>query len=136
MLVLVDDFVGTGNQATEAWESIQGVINDGNQMVLAVLCGTAEGIQRVEDATRGRLNVVCNTTLGENRKIFSKFNSTFTPEEKTILRSYCSRAGSQPEGYGNCQLALVFYYRAPNNVISILRTQNAKWKKGLFVRNF
>jgi len=133
MLVFVDDFIGTGDQALKLWEKIQGVINEENQVYLMVLCATDNGIRHVEEGTRGRLSVVYNTVLHEDSKLFSDSNIKFTSEEKAILRDYCMKAGSDPEGYGKSQLALIFYYRAPDNVISILRC-DTKWK-GLFPRN-
>ena len=133
MLVFIDDLIGTGDEAIEAWEDVQGVINEENPVYLAVLCATEEGIRRVDDETRGRVSVVSNTSLLDDRKMFSDFNFAFTPQEKAILRTYCQKAGSEPEGYGGCQLAVIFYYRAPDNCISILRSNN-EWK-GLFPRN-
>ncbi len=134
MLVFVDDLIGTGNQFVDAWLNLQGVINEENEVYVAVICATEDGIEKVERETEGRVNVVCNRRLGERDKIFSESNPDFTSQEKEIIKSYCTDAGSDPEGYGNCQLGLIFYYRAPNNAISILRCNNRRWK-GLFVRD-
>ncbi len=134
MLVFVDDLVGTGNQFIDAWMNLQGVINEENEVYVGVICATEGGIERIERETDGRVNVVCNRTLGEDDKIFSNTNPNFTAQEKGIIRRYCIAAGSEPEGFGNCQLSLIFHYRAPNNVISILRSNNQRWK-GLFVRD-
>ena len=70
----------------------------------------------------------------DNDKFLSAQNMNYTDEEKNRIMSYCQRAREYPIGYGNCQSNIIFYYRAPNNVISILRANNDNWQ-GLFIRH-
>jgi len=131
-LYFLEDFIGTGNQTLYIWDKIADFVPPNNDLYLLVIVGHEEGIKRVVEKLP--LEVVCNRTIYENEKIFSDANNTFSDDEKRRIREYCNRAGEWPEGYGRCQSNVVFYYRAPNNTISILRANNPKWK-GLFIRN-
>lgn len=122
-LFFIEDFVGSGDSTLKIWESISDIHQD--NLFLLVITGHKEGIDRIERELP--LKVVCNRVIFEDRKMFSDSNRLFTNDEKQKIREYCERAGEFPEGYGGCQSNVVFYYRAPNNTISILR-------KGLFPR--
>jgi len=128
----IDDFIGTGNHVITMWQNIGHLVPEDSEALLLVLTGYKEGIDAVERNTR--LEVVCNKVLSEENKVFSSSNPMFDEEEKRILKSYCETAGSLPEGYGCMQSTVIFYYRAPNNTISILRCISPSWK-GLFPRN-
>jgi hypothetical protein len=130
--VFVDDFVGSGKQAVETWKNIVGLVNPHHEVVLAVHVAFQEGLDYIQRETP--LQVVCNRILTNVNKIFSSANSPFTADEKTALADYCNLAGEFPAGYQNMQANVVFYYRAPNNCISILRCNSRRWK-GLFLRN-
>jgi hypothetical protein len=124
--------VGSGNQAVETWRNIVGLTNPEHQCVLAVHAAFQEGVDYVHQETR--LQVLSNRIMTEADKIFSSQNSTFTSYEKKRLLAYCRRAGEFPDGYRSMQSNIVFYHRSPNNCISILRSNNSRWR-GLFVRN-
>lgn len=128
----VEDFVGTGNSAVEIWETIRDFVpNHENAYLLLYVCHD-EGKRKIESETP--LQVFSNRILYENDEIFSPHNTFFATSEKERLRAHCERAGSEPEGYGACQSNAIFYYRAPNNCISILRCNTRNWR-GLFIRN-
>jgi hypothetical protein len=132
--VLIDDFVGTGRQALERWENIQSFFyeKDVGEVFLSVLIGYEEAIRKIEEKTN--MTVIANQRLSPNDKIFSLNNKIFSPQEKVILREYCRNTGDLwPEGHGECQSNVVFFYRSPNNTISIIRCDMPKWK-GLFLR--
>ncbi|MFQ5821915.1 MAG: hypothetical protein ACE5I5_18150 [Candidatus Heimdallarchaeota archaeon] len=129
--VFVDDFIGTGTQAINIWNNIGGFLTEVEDVFLSVIVGFDEGIKNVERETP--MKVIVNRRLFEEAKIFSLSNRVFTPDEKIVLRDYCERAGSWPEGYGGCQSIIVFSHRAPNNTISILRCDTPNWR-GLFAR--
>lgn len=129
--IFVDDIVGSGEQAINTWQNIAWALNPKQNTVLAVHVAFQEGIDRIQSETR--LQVVCLRYLLESDKVFSPQNVCFTnPEKETLLR-YCYAAGDSPKGYKELQANVVFYYRAPDNAISILRSTNPNWK-GLFAR--
>jgi hypothetical protein len=130
--VFVDDFVGTGNTVIKNWENLQGFLTNAQELCLLVLVAYEEGIRKIEQFSN--LNIITNRRLSVNEKIFSDSCTLFTREEKEILRHYCGISRDHwPEGYGGCQSIIVFFHRAPNNTISILRCNTPSWK-GLFPR--
>jgi hypothetical protein len=130
--VFVDDFIGTGNTVIKYWENLQGFLTNAQEVCLLVLAAYEEGIEKIEQFSS--LNIITNRRLSVNEKIFSESCTLFTREEKEILKHYCEISGnSWPEGYGECQSTIVFFHRAPNNTISILRCNTPSWK-GLFPR--
>jgi len=130
--VFINDFVGSGKQAVETWENVQGFVSEKHAVYLIVMAAYQEGMKRINEKTR--LRVVANRTLGDESKVFSERNPAFSLSEKTILSGYCQRAGGVTQGYGGIQSLIIFHYRAPNNSIPILWCNNRRWK-GLFVRN-
>jgi len=128
----VEDFAGTGNAIVDIWETVRDFVPNHENVYLLLCVAHDEGTRKIKQETP--LEVVSNKILYEGDKILSHSNANFTNEEKQKLRTYCERAGSEPEGYGTCQSNIIFFYRAPNNSISILRCNNRNWK-GLFIRN-
>ena len=129
--ILVDDFVGSGDQAVATWKNIVGLLNSKQRPILAVHVAFKEGIDHILAETR--LRVVFNTLLSESNKVFSPENKVLTTTEKEKLLKYCYLADEYPEGYGKMQANISFYYRAPDNCISVLCSNNPRWK-GLFPR--
>lgn len=127
----LEDFIGTGSETFKIWKKVADYVPSEDNLYLLVLTGYAEAIARIEEKLP--LQVVCNRVIHENEKPLHDSNDLFLNEEKTKIRSYCEQAGSLPLGFGDCQSNVIFFYRAPDNVISILRC-NTSWK-GLFVRN-
>jgi len=130
-LFFVEDFIGTGDSTFKIWKKISDIHQE--DLYLLVITGHQEGIDRIENELP--ITVICNRIITDNRKWFSNSNTTFSAQEKSKIKEYCNFAGSQPEGYKQCQSNVVFFYRAPNDIISILRCNNSNWK-GLFIRNF
>jgi len=128
----LEDFIGTGNQSIEMWNKVSEFVPPDNNLILFVINGHEEGIERVQNETP--LEVICNRLIYDNQKVFSDGNETFSELEKRKIRQYCERVKTWPEGYGGCQSNVVFYYRAPNNTISIIRSSSPNWD-GLFIRN-
>lgn len=126
-LVFVDDFIGTGNQAIETWDSLRQIpFPRESQSFLLTLVAFDTAIQRVEENTA--LRVITPRILSEEDRVFSPTNTTFSDAEKSILREHCENVGHWPTGYGDCQTLIVFHYRIPNNAISILRSETSDWK--------
>lgn len=125
-LVFVDDLIGTGNQAIEAWDLIGEIPFPRNSEVfLVTLAGFDRAITQVSEKTD--LRIITPRMLSDEDRIFSQTNTCFDDNEKKVLREYCENVGPWPEGFGNSQSLVVFYYRIPNNTISVLRCQDENW---------
>lgn len=132
LFFFMEDFIGTGDSTFKIWEKVSDYVPSDKNLFLLVITGHQEAINRIE--ANLPLKVLSNRAIHDDTKIFSDLNTLFSRDEKTKIREYCQRAGSEPEGYGKSQSNVVFYYRAPDNIISILRSNNPNWK-GLFIRN-
>lgn len=126
-LVFVDDFIGTGSQAIETWERLREIpFPRGARTFLLTLVAFDEAIDKVTGETD--LQVITPRILSEEDRIFSSMNVSFTNAEKNILMAYCERVGQSPVGFRNCQALVVFHYKSPDNVISVLRGKTEDWK--------
>jgi hypothetical protein len=134
-LVFITDFIGSGKQVIDTWKNILWAISPDNEHILLSICGYVRGIQRIEKEYGGQLTVITNRRYGDECRIFSDENSIFSPNEKTVLKSLCDRIDDYPSGFQDTQSITVFYFRCPNNVISILRANNPPNWVGLFKRH-
>lgn len=124
--VFIDDFIGTGSQAIETWDRLREIpFPRGSRVFLLTLVGFDRAIDEVTEKTD--LQVITPRILSEEDRIFSPENTIFDNMEKNILRRYCERVGQAPMGFGNCQALVVFNYKSPDNIISILRGQTESW---------
>lgn len=127
----IEDFAGTGDSTIQLWNEIRDFVPNPDNVYL-LLCVTHDEARR-RIASDTPLTIIPNKVLFNADKILSPQNTFFSNDEKNKLRAYCEKAGSEPLGYGDSQSNVVFFYRAPNNIISILRANNNNWK-GLFLR--
>jgi hypothetical protein len=136
-LFFIDDFIGTGDNAIKVWTSVKRFLpkqTNTENLYLLVIAAHEEGKRAVE--TKTPLKVIPNNIVFENQKILSVNNTYFSTDQRKTIQKYCGRAATgtvKAQGYGCCQSNVVFHYRAPNNVISML-ISNGEWK-GLFMRN-
>jgi len=136
VFVFLDDFIGTGGQAMNIWDGRHSAsLPPKCQSYLLIPIAFSEGITNLNNTAGSRLIVVPHTTLNDQNKCFSTANSIFSQDEKEVLHKYCQRTGDRwPDGFGNIQALVVFYYRAPNDTISILRADPSSSLRGLFPR--
>lgn len=132
-LVFLTDFIGSGKQVCDLWKDILWTISPDNEHILLSICAFEEGINKIQQETEDKLCTITCRRYTNRNKIFSDENNNFTAEQKNILRRFCEQAGEFPTGFGDVQAATAFYFRCPNDSISILRANNADWK-GLFKR--
>lgn len=132
-VVLIDDFIGTGHQAHEAWDGQFGELLAGiGNVYLIVVVGCNTSIREVSNNTG--MNVVSHVSLDDRDNVFHKRCRCFSTAEKERILSYCKRANdNEPKGRGDCGLMVVFAHTCPNNSIPILHVANSKWE-GLFRR--
>ncbi len=120
LVVFMDDFVGSGKQATDAWEgSVSQVVPDYIPLYLAVVAAFKDGIRRIE--TKTPLHVLSVHTLGPRYQFLESAFRWLSNSEKTAIRTYCKRAGNCPMGFGDLGLLVSFAYGTPNNTISVIR---------------
>ena len=133
-VVLLDDFVGTGKQVSEAWaEPFSELLAGVGNVYLIVVAARRAGRERIQNETE--LMVHFGHELIESDNLFSDECLHFTAEEKASLRRYCKKANKkEPAGFGDCGLLVVFAHRCPNDSVAVLHESNRKWK-GLFPRN-
>ena len=125
-LVFIDDFIGTGNQAIDTWERIREIpFPRDSEVFLVTLAGFDTAIRNVSERTE--LRVITPRLLTDEDRIFSTANEAFSEDEKRIIRAKCENVPPYPQGYENTQSLIVFYYRTPDNTISILRCRNEHW---------
>jgi hypothetical protein len=137
VVVLVDDFSGTGDQVCNAWNdpetSFGALLADVGKVYLVLVAATADARQRISQETS--LSVIPAHELLEFDNIFSNICTHFTDADRARLLHYGRIADRQnPKGRGECGLVIVFQHRPPNNSIPVLHAVNARWT-GLFPRH-
>jgi len=132
-VVLVDDFVGTGEQACDAWSKQFGeLLTEVGRVYLVVVAACRRALTRVAEETD--LEVVPHLEFTEAYNVFAAQCRRFDAAEKGALLDYCRRADQQePRGKGDCGLLVVFAHTCPNNSIPVLHRSNRAWE-GLFRR--
>jgi len=131
-VVFVDDFSGTGDQATLAWGELQELLPGNPKSYLVLVAASTIARRRIERDTG--LKVVCHIELGDDSDIFGKECKYFSTDDKKDLLNYCTRADPKaPKGKGDSGFVIVFSHTCPNNSIPILHVRNKRWE-GLFRR--
>jgi hypothetical protein len=137
VVVLLDDFSGTGTQACDAWndpETSYGALLAGVGKVYLILVAASKDARRKILAETGMSPVPAHY-LHESDNVFSDKCRHFTMKDRARLLHYCKIADKHdPKGFGDCGFVVVFQHRPPNNTIPILHADHSKWT-GLFPRN-
>jgi hypothetical protein len=137
--VFIDDFCGSGSQATLYLKQLVENIKFENQAIevnYLMLFGTEFGIKEVRKL--GVFNAVeAVFTIDETFKTFSVDSRYFKvlPDE-TIDREfsrdtalkYGTSLFNPPLGYGNCELLLGLYHNTPDNSLPIFWSEENEWK--------
>jgi hypothetical protein len=147
-LVLVDDLLGSGDQASDFLNNLDTKVGDllrkhETKVVFIALCGFAAAQRRVADAI-DRLVLpielhICDT-LGEDDRCFSEQSRIFPDageraEALGIAESVGKRLQRrQPLGYRNVQGTVVFEDSCPNSTLPILWDSRGNWRP-LFPRH-
>ena len=134
-VVFIDDFAGTGEQATDAWtENIEELLPVSPPKVFLILVAASmSAIDRVNSETG--LTVMPYIELTEQDNLFSTSCNHFSDEDKETVLKYCAIANHiYPKGRGNCGFVIAFFHTCPNNSIPILHMDHQNWH-GLFRRH-
>lgn len=137
--IFIDDFCGSGSQATDYLKSTVENIKFENPAIevnYLMLFGTENGINVVRN-----LNIF-NTveavfTIDETFKTFSDDSRYFKilPDEiinkdfsKNTALKYGMNLFNPPLGYGNCELMLGLYHNTPDNSLPIFWSEQNEWQ--------
>jgi hypothetical protein len=137
VVVLLDDFSGTGKQVCDAWNdpatSFGSLLAGAGKVYLIVVAASKAARKRISHETD-----ICPLPaheLDDSDNVFSDQCKHFTKTDRVKLLQYCKRADRKhPQGFGGCGFVVVFQHRSPNNSIPILHADHANWT-GLFPRH-
>lgn len=137
VVVLLDDFSGTGSQVCDAWndpETSFGALLAGvGTVYLIVVAASHKAMKRIKDETS--IELVPAHQLREADNIFSDDCVHFSKVDRSRLLHYGKIADkARPMGFGDSGFVVVFQHRAPNNTIPILHADHERWT-GLFPRH-
>jgi hypothetical protein len=134
-IVLVDDIISTGRQATDEiqrlreWLTPLGVKN----IFLLSAVGMKEGIKKVEDDTGAYVFSAFEYDINDTVNSFdSEFYSGLEFGQRNLLKERLEYYGricnpKSPLGYGNVGGLIVFYYNTPNSTIPHVWTTLNSW---------
>lgn len=136
-VVLIDDFSGTGKQVCDAWNSAElsfgELVAGAGKVYLVVVAATKTARDKITEETP--LSVCYGHLLTDKDNVFSEKCNHYTKPEKARILHYNEKADpSNPKGFGDSGLMVVFCHRCPNNSVPFLRNQNETWT-GLFPRH-
>jgi len=137
VVVLLDDFSGTGTQVCDAWNNPQtsfGALLAGvGKVYLIVVAASKVAKKKISSETE--ICLFPAHELRESDNVFSELCTHFTREDRAKLARYGEIANRKfPRGFGDSGFVVVFQHRSPNNTIPILHADHSKWT-GLFPRH-
>ena len=137
-VVLMDDFVGTGDQLCCDLRSLTDLVGVEQRVHVFVLGGMKKGLERVKSQCRdsfgARASVRCMSGNDSPESPFESETKLFgSASEAEETRVIVKEFGGQLEpraamGYGECCALMVFHRGIPNNAPAIL------WSRGRVVR--
>lgn len=133
-VVFLDDFCGSGRQATKYSKGVVEKLKTSAPNVETryhVLFATSHGLEKVRKESFDVSSSVCELdpsfkSLSEESRYFRR-----APEDidRTFAREMCAKYGKEieptsPLGFGNCELLIGFEHNIPNNTLPII------WSEG------
>jgi hypothetical protein len=137
VVVLLDDFSGTGTQVCAAWNdpvtSFGALLAGVGKVYLILVAASKAARERI--AAETAISPVPAHELRESDNVFSEQCKHFTKGDRDRLLHYGEIADKRsPKGFGDCGFVVVFQHRPPNNSIPILHADHSKWT-ALFPRH-
>jgi hypothetical protein len=127
-VVLVDDFAGSGNQASNSWNRLfKELVGGAGAVYLLVVAATVAAQQEIRANTNLQLLNHFNLSSADN--FFSKDCPHFSENERNAISEYCiEHFPDEPFGYQGCGLLFVLQHDCPNNSIPLLhKHRRNKW---------
>lgn len=133
-VVFLDDFVGSGTQAVDAWEDMFQELTAGiGNVYLVTVAAFVKGACRIKDETR--MELLCHRNLSNRDSILHNSCVQFSAHEKARILHHCRVASrDKPWGFGDCGLVIVLSHQCPNNSLAILQSTSKDWEP-LFPRS-
>jgi hypothetical protein len=133
-VVLVDDFSGSGVQATKSWNRLfRELVGGAGSVYLLVVASTVAAQDEIRDKTD--LQLFSHYDLSSVDNFFSADCLHFDAEEKESISEYCRQHFPQePYGFEGCGLLFVLQHDCPNNSIPLLHKHRKNHWKPLFSR--
>ncbi len=147
-LVIIDDFIGSGTQIQDFWNSKK-IVLDGEELYFNQLKEIITGIQieyfclvcteegydkfkyNYETGNRNDLRITYSEMLGNRFKVFSKDSTYFDNEEveecKNILQNLCDQNDIDLLGYHGLDYAVAFHHSIPDCSLPLFYIQNGNW---------
>lgn len=134
-IVLLDDFIGSGHQATSLWNNRIKPILDRKKQVnitFASLVGYKPGMDYLSKNTG--FNVVVADVLPETASPIAENSSVLkNPKERETVRKILEKYGrdlfpDHPFGYDSSELMVGFFYSTPTNTLPVFWSYKANWK--------
>lgn len=137
VVVLLDDFSGTGKQVCDAWNdpvtSFGPLLAGVGKVYLILIAASSIARRRIADETA--ISTIPAHELRDSDNVFSDQCRHFTNSDRARLLHYGRIASpSNPKGFGDCGFVVVFQHRPPNNSIPILWAHHERWA-GIFRRH-
>lgn len=137
VIVLVDDFIGTGGTFVEGLrrlEELMGktVADCGHAVFGAVVAGLNHGVHAVKAATDVRCFV--GDELTSQDRAFSPDAGIFQSDvDRLEAQALCADIGGtlepkHPLGYNDCQALVVFEHRCPNNTLPVFYKEGRSYQ--------
>jgi hypothetical protein len=135
-IIVLDDFCGSGNQATDFNDKVVKFIKMKNKNLFVAyysLFATENGIKKLQGLSFDSVESVF--VLDDSYKCFSERSRYFDGEDvklKIPCKSMCEEYGKKiskiPLGYKDCQLMLGFHHNTPNNTLPIFWQESNGWQ--------
>jgi hypothetical protein len=137
VVVLVDDFSGTGTQVCDAWNdpetSFSSFLTGVGKIYLILIAASHSARKRISNETP--ISLMPAHSLHDSDNVFAESCRHFTATDRQKLVHYGQIADRKhPKGFGDCGFVVVFQHRPPNNSIPILHACHRRWT-GLFPRH-
>lgn len=137
VVVLLDDFSGTGKQVCDAWNdpvtSFGALLAGVGRVYLVLVAASVAARRKILSETS--ICLIPAHELREADSVFSDQCACFTKTDRAKLLYYGKIADNRnPKGFGGCGFVVVFHHRPPNNSIPILHADHPRWT-GLFPRH-
>jgi len=148
-IFLIDDFIGTGDQAVETWyeKKCGSSLGEFSQqfplkkIALTVLVASEIGIDEIEnDIGKDNIKIIANDMITQKMNTFSPYSSLFkdsTSRSKARVSLY--NLGKElnprfPLGYGSMALTIAFSHNTPDNTLPVIWKKTNSWQP-LFERH-
>ena len=137
VVVLLDDFTGTGRQVCDAWndpETSFGSLLAGVGKVYLIVVAASKAAQ-IRISAETDISLMPAHRLNDADNVFSDHCKHFSKADRAKLVHYGKIANKKhPKGFDDCGFVVVFQHRTPNNSIPILHADHSKWT-GIFPRH-